>query len=345
MSSYPTAQYPAPFETFASDQLLKQQLQGFPTLEDIPAPAPDLFESDLDFSLAGFDQAELQVLAYDSSDAFAFLRSDTPTCGPLSAITASSESLSAYDDRSSQSESVYSYSPSGHSSSNNFYPLDLTMDFQKFSVDDYAGFPAAQPGIGHTVDPTSFGTLPPTPPRSPELSASGYQSRSSFSDYGPSSRKVSAEYYSPSPSYAASAVGQPTVSPSNVSAQLSVPAIPLPRSDGSAKGDPRRKYRCNVCQRSFARAFNLKTHMNTHDPNRPKPFVCPHRSCGRSFSRKHDLGRHLISIHRDDSVCSSHHSASSKKPVGVERGGRTWCDSCGKGFIGAEAGCDCHDVK
>ncbi|KAJ7352270.1 hypothetical protein DFH08DRAFT_643391, partial [Mycena albidolilacea] len=51
---------------------------------------------------------------------------------------------------------------------------------------------------------------------------------------------------------------------------------------------------------AFARAYNLKTHMDTHDPNRLKPHVCPHRSCGRSFSRKHDLGRHLNSIHRDE---------------------------------------------
>ncbi|KAF8898423.1 hypothetical protein BD779DRAFT_1431326, partial [Infundibulicybe gibba] len=88
---------------------------------------------------------------------------------------------------------------------------------------------------------------------------------------------------------------------------------------------------------AFARAYNLKTHMGTHDPNRPKPHVCPHRNCGRSFSRKHDLGRHLISIHRDDSVCS----ISIKKPVGVDKANRGWCDGCGKGWIGRPTECDC----
>lgn len=41
--------------------------------------------------------------------------------------------------------------------------------------------------------------------------------------------------------------------------------------------------------------------MATHDPNRLKPHVCHHPGCGRSFSRKHDLGRHLVSIHKDES--------------------------------------------
>lgn len=101
----------------------------------------------------------------------------------------------------------------------------------------------------------------------------------------------------------------------------------------------------DVISTAFARAYNLKTHMATHDPNRLKPHVCPHRSCGRSFSRKHDLGRHLISIHRDDSICSSQHSASSKKSIGVEKGPRGWCEGCGKGWVGRDGDCECHDIK
>lgn len=86
--------------------------------------------------------------------------------------------------------------------------------------------------------------------------------------------------------------------------------------------------------------------MATHDPNRLKPHVCPQRSCGRSFSRKHDLGRHLISIHRDESVSASLLPASAKKAaIGVESAARGWCDSCGKGWVGRNAECDCHDVK
>lgn len=71
--------------------------------------------------------------------------------------------------------------------------------------------------------------------------------------------------------------------------------------------------------------------MATHDPHRPKPFTCPHGSCGRSFSRKHDLGRHLISIH--------HETPQSK--IGTQSAGRKWCDNCGKGLVGSSMTCDC----
>ncbi|KZT51442.1 hypothetical protein CALCODRAFT_416082, partial [Calocera cornea HHB12733] len=53
-----------------------------------------------------------------------------------------------------------------------------------------------------------------------------------------------------------------------------------------------KKHLCPHCPRAFARAYNLKTHIATHDPQRPKPYKCPYASCGRGFSRKHDLGRH-----------------------------------------------------
>lgn len=65
---------------------------------------------------------------------------------------------------------------------------------------------------------------------------------------------------------------------------------------GSGAGGSKR-YKCPSCERAFARAYNLKTHMATHDPHRLKSFVCRHQGCGRSFSRKHDLGRHYTSIH------------------------------------------------
>lgn len=100
---------------------------------------------------------------------------------------------------------------------------------------------------------------------------------------------------------------------------------------------------------AFARAYNLKTHKATHDPNRLKPHVCPHRTCGRSFSRKHDLGRHLVSIHRGDapSTANGLHLSTSpaKRLIGVERGNRVWCNGCGKSSIGRSNPCDCHNVK
>ena len=68
---------------------------------------------------------------------------------------------------------------------------------------------------------------------------------------------------------------------------------------------PRYDYRSCLVQHmltnipAFARAYNLKTHIQTHDPNRLKPYACHHKSCGRSFSRKHDLTRHIQSKHTD----------------------------------------------
>ncbi|KDN44250.1 hypothetical protein K437DRAFT_274623 [Tilletiaria anomala UBC 951] len=70
-------------------------------------------------------------------------------------------------------------------------------------------------------------------------------------------------------------------------------------------GAPKR-WKCDKCDRAFARAYNLHTHMATHDPDptRSKPFQCPFPACqkdgGRAFSRKHDLQRHVASVHEQD---------------------------------------------
>lgn len=68
---------------------------------------------------------------------------------------------------------------------------------------------------------------------------------------------------------------------------------------GETPDDPKKKHKCNVCGRGFARLYNLKSHAQTHDPLREKPFPCPHTDCTRSFSRLHDLERHRQGIHSD----------------------------------------------
>src|SRR5580704_2880852 len=114
----------SPFSaTFDSFDFAKQQsldFFSFHSPSDILAPHPDLFESELDSSLAAFDEIQLQLLTVDSNDAYSFLRSDTPTCGPPSTITVSSES--AYDSLSSHSESFYNY-PQSPYPSNYSFPL------------------------------------------------------------------------------------------------------------------------------------------------------------------------------------------------------------------------------
>jgi hypothetical protein len=224
------------YNTTKSQQAQQQGLDNFFSFQpsDVLAPHPDLFESELDLISADLDPEALQLLTVDSQDAFAFLRSDTPTCGPLSTITASSES--AYDSVSSRSESYYNYPHSPYPASNYSFPLDLEMDFQRIRVDPVAEFTASA-----LNDPKSFGTLPPTPPRSPqhgETYEKNFETRTSYSDYGPPRRNsVASDYYY--------SMGQ-SVSPQQVPI---VPSIPLVQTSDDQKADPRKKYKCNACPR------------------------------------------------------------------------------------------------
>lgn len=101
----------------------------------------------------------------------------------------------------------------------------------------------------------------------------------------------------------------------------SFPGMPVANPHGGGRGyipgktpdDPKKKHKCNVCGRGFARAFNLKvsstphvvvladsqSHAQTHNPMRSKPHQCPHPTCKRGFSRLHDLERHRQGIHSD----------------------------------------------
>ncbi|KAL9079187.1 MAG: hypothetical protein Q9157_001896 [Trypethelium eluteriae] len=53
---------------------------------------------------------------------------------------------------------------------------------------------------------------------------------------------------------------------------------------------------CDICDMPFERPYNLKAHLETHDPNRQKPFKCEHEGCSREFVRKTDLTRHVQSV-------------------------------------------------
>ena len=360
-------------DAYGSDYAKQQQgldFVSFHSPSDILAPHPDLFELELDSSLAAFNEVQLQLLTVDSNDAYSFLRSDTPTCGPPSTITVSSES--AYETLSTHSESSYNFSNSSYPPNDCSFPLDLEMDFQRARIggsgcSDYGGSAVqGNNNLSMTVDPSAFGPLPLSPRSAPVAPASEAAfKRTSFSDYGGATRIPAVPKSTTADFYGLGFISADTVSPANM-AQLSSSASPVPQArsvrgvEDQSKEDPRKKYQCPTCPRgqllslllpslltalplAFARAYNLKTHMATHDPNRLKPHVCPHRSCGRSFSRKHDLGRHLVSIHRDESVSSTPSAAT--KAIGVEHGPRSWCDNCGKGWVGASTHCNCPDIK
>lgn len=398
-----------------SQQLQQQQLQqtaanldflSFTTSSDILAPHPDLFESELDSSLAGFDPLQLQSLIVEQPDAFNFLRSDPNTCGPPSTITVSSESASAYDTLSSYSESFYNHTPSNYS-----FPFDLDMDFARASISahsDYGSAKAAQntaPGLPADAlsdysyeasrhSPASSGSgscsisleeytqQSPTPGNLNTSVYSSYDSRQEYYPIGTSHPSLAyTQAVTPSPVSAQNQCAQiqppQARAPSPVGAGLAMSLLPrisrndnrVPRlhpvsqmsahhaptrhTQNESVEDPRRKYPCNQCPRAFARAYNLKTHMATHDPLRPKPFTCHHAGCGRSFSRKHDLGRHLVSIHRDEVGGGSAYndngsdsgSTTGEVRIGVAgmKEGINRCDACGKS---GPKKCTCkHDVK
>ncbi|KAJ3048540.1 hypothetical protein HK097_010445, partial [Rhizophlyctis rosea] len=102
----------------------------------------------------------------------------------------------------------------------------------------------------------------------------------------------------------------PTPADSDPTSPTSPNTTPISPTDTFQSGP----FPCPHCPRQFTRAFNLKTHLQTHDQNRPRPFPCT--ICPRSFVRIHDLIRH--------------------ESVHTKRKG--WhCPECGTGFTRRDA--------
>jgi hypothetical protein len=53
---------------------------------------------------------------------------------------------------------------------------------------------------------------------------------------------------------------------------------------------------CKLCGRVFQRSYNLRAHMETHNPARDQPWKCQYDGCDRRFVRKTDLVRHWDSV-------------------------------------------------
>lgn len=314
----------------------------------------EAFDNDLDTSLATWNIDTELALPTDNSDLFRRIRTETPRGGPS---TIHSESASGYD--TNYTESVYdpaygsTYGSVYNHSEVSALSGDLDMKLQAFGLrDDH-----------------SYGSSPVSPNSSVSLNQSTYSPpsyhRGSFSDYEPQTgmrapASSASDYYPHSPlatmgvKYSSNVVVQATVSPANVSSQLPSHSTPSPivasqrlvkqeNVSRELSKDPKRKYQCPTCPRAFARAFNLKTHIQTHDPNRAKPYACHHKTCGRSFSRKHDLTRHLVSIHRSE----AEENVKNGNAIGVGSGSRVRCEVCGTSWVdnGKNKGCDCDDVK
>ncbi|PWN32607.1 uncharacterized protein FA14DRAFT_76063 [Meira miltonrushii] len=118
-----------------------------------------------------------------------------------------------------------------------------------------------------------------------------------------------------------------------------------------ADGTPVKRFQCHLCERAFARAYNLNTHLATHDPDpaKSKPFPCPYPSCksdgGRSFSRKHDLQRHVASTHEHEPIPDDEEEidengvrVSQLAKLGLSTPGRKFrCEECGRAFVRRDA--------
>lgn len=119
----------------------------------------------------------------------------------------------------------------------------------------------------------------------------------------------------------------------------------------NSDGSPMKRFQCHLCDRAFARAYNLNTHLATHDPDpsKSKPFPCPYPSCkadgGRSFSRKHDLQRHVASTHEheplpedDGEVDENGVRINVLAKLGLGTPGRKFrCEECGRAFVRRDA--------
>ncbi|CAE6437536.1 unnamed protein product [Rhizoctonia solani] len=69
---------------------------------------------------------------------------------------------------------------------------------------------------------------------------------------------------------------------------------PVQQQNTTAAGAGSRRHVCSECGQTFDRPSSLQTHMNTHTGE--QPFQCPYEGCGRKFSVKSNMRRHL-SVH------------------------------------------------
>ncbi|CAL8130985.1 unnamed protein product [Orchesella dallaii] len=58
---------------------------------------------------------------------------------------------------------------------------------------------------------------------------------------------------------------------------------------------PYKKYRCEICTKSFIYNYQLTEHLQIHNPSRPRPYFCA--ICQKDFTTAYHLERHVQDIH------------------------------------------------
>lgn len=73
-----------------------------------------------------------------------------------------------------------------------------------------------------------------------------------------------------------------------------------PTSSSSFAGQSSDRYVCSRCNKAFSRPSSLRIH--THSHTGEKPFICPHKNCGKAFSVRSNMKRHERGCHGGGSL-------------------------------------------
>ncbi|KAG8528705.1 uncharacterized protein KY384_006392 [Bacidia gigantensis] len=68
-----------------------------------------------------------------------------------------------------------------------------------------------------------------------------------------------------------------------------------PSASASFPGQTSDRYVCHVCNKAFSRPSSLRIHSHSHTGE--KPFICPHKGCGKAFSVRSNMKRHERGCH------------------------------------------------
>mmetsp|Transcript_17577 Transcript_17577/g.26338 ORF Transcript_17577/g.26338 Transcript_17577/m.26338 type:complete len:649 (+) Transcript_17577:86-2032(+) len=71
-------------------------------------------------------------------------------------------------------------------------------------------------------------------------------------------------------------------------------SAPTSNTRTTKRGKQRCRYVCNYCEKVFHKKGNWQAHLRTH--TKEKPFACT--ACGRQFTQKSNMKRHMFKIHK-----------------------------------------------